>query len=213
MVAYHFYASPGDDENPEVQQYTVFNQADGFLNTVRYVDLIRQSLSPKTLTDLDELGCIPADDLKVPRAPIPASYRNLCGAMYAYLYGELAGLGIDVAGESQLYGFPGQFPGVSLMDWNTGQPNARYRVLKLLHDNLGPGDKLVDTNCTIPYVYAQGFVTRGRFRKGLPTLPLFWNRQPKPTTPAMWGTAEGRPHGDGPRAWGGGNPTCPCEWS
>jgi hypothetical protein len=46
------------------------------------------------------------------------------------------------------------------VDWNTGQPNARYWVLKLLHDNFGPGDKLVDTNSGIPYVYAQGFVTR-----------------------------------------------------
>jgi len=165
IVAYHFYASPGDDQSPEVQQYTFFDQADGFLNTVRYVESIRQRLSPKTLTDLDELGCIPADDLKIPRAPIPASYWNLCGAMYAYLYGELASLGIDVAGESQLYGFPSQFPGVSLMDWNTGQPNARYWVLKLLHDNLGPGDKLVDTNSPIPYVYAQGFVTREGKRK------------------------------------------------
>ena len=85
--------------------------------------------------------------------------------MYAYLYGELAGLGIDVAGESQLFGFPSQFPGVSLLDWNTGQPNARYWVLKLLHDNFGPGDKLVDTTCTIPYVYAKGFLTREGKRK------------------------------------------------
>ena len=53
--------------------------------------------------------------------------------------------GIDVAGESQMVGYPSQFPGVSMVDWNTGQPNARFWVLKLLHDNFGPGDKLVET--------------------------------------------------------------------
>ena len=183
MVSYHFYATPGADESPEVQQYTVFDQADGFLRAVRDVELFRQRFSPKTLTDLDELGCIPADDLteifKTPGAPahrpIPNSYWNLCGAMYAYLYGELASMGIDVATESQLVGFPGQFPGVTMVDWNTGQPNARYWVLKLLHDNFGPGNKLVETHLDITgvlsdpsqssYVYAQAFVTPQGQRK------------------------------------------------
>jgi hypothetical protein len=85
--------------------------------------------------------------------------------VYAYLYGELARFGIDVAGESQMVGYPSQYPGVSMVDWNTGQPNARYWVLKLLHDNFGPGDKLVETDLDIPYVYAQAFVTREGQRK------------------------------------------------
>jgi len=85
--------------------------------------------------------------------------------VYGYLYGELARFGIDVAGESQMVGYPSQFPGVSMVDWDTGQPNARYWVLKLLHDNFGPGDKLVDTSSGISYVYAQGFVTRDGKRK------------------------------------------------
>jgi hypothetical protein len=165
MVSYHFYAGPTVDQSPEVQQYTVFDQAAGFLNSVRYLESIRQRLSPKTQTDLDELGCIPADDNVVPRKPIPDSYWNLCGAVYGYLYGELARFGIDVAGESQMVGYPSQFPGVSMVDWNTGQPNARYWVLKLLHDNFGPGDKLVETHLDIPHVYAQAFVTPQGQRK------------------------------------------------
>jgi hypothetical protein len=160
MVSYHFYAAPSADQSPEVQQYTVFDQAAGFLNSVRYLDSIRQRLSPKTQTDLDELGLIPADDNAVPRKPIPDSYWNLCGALYGYLYAELARFGIDVVGESQMVGYPSQFPGVSMVDWNTGQPNARYWVLKLLHDNFGPGDKLVDTDSRFPHIFAQGFVTR-----------------------------------------------------
>jgi len=54
-------------------------------------------------------------------------------------------MGIDVAGESQLVGYPSQFPSVSMVDWNTGKPNARLWVLKLLRENFGPGDKLVET--------------------------------------------------------------------
>jgi len=165
MVTFHFYANPSAEQSPEVQQYTVFDQAAGFVNSVRYIDSIRQRLSPKTQTDLDELGCIPADDNAVPRKPIPDSYWNLCGAVYGYLFGQLSRFGIDVAGESQLVGYPSQFPGVSMVDWNNGQPNARFWVLKLLHDNFGPGDKLVDTNSGTGNVFAQGFVTRDGKRK------------------------------------------------
>jgi hypothetical protein len=96
----------------------------------------------------------------LPVPPIPDAYWNLSGAQYAYLYAELARLGIEVAGESQMVAYPTQIPGVSMVDWNTGQPNARFWVLKLLHDNFGPGDKLVDTNSLSPFVYAQAFMTR-----------------------------------------------------
>jgi hypothetical protein len=52
-----------------------------------------------------------------------------------------------------------------MVDWNTGQPNARYWVLKLIHDNFGPGDKLVETTSSTPCVYAQGFISRNGSRK------------------------------------------------
>jgi hypothetical protein len=82
--------------------------------------------------------------------------------MYAYIFGELTKIGIDVAGESQLVGFPTQFPSVSMVDWNNGKPNARYWVLKLLHDNFGSGDKLVEVELGTPnnpYIYTLAFVT------------------------------------------------------
>src|ERR1700692_640735 len=53
-------------------------------------------------------------------------------------------MGSDVAGESQLVGFPTQFPSVSMVDWNDGKPNPRYWVLKLLKDEFGPGDQVVE---------------------------------------------------------------------
>src|SRR5207247_6717024 len=76
--------------------------------------------------------------------PIPDSYWNLAGAEYAYIFAELTRLGIDVAGESQLVGYPTQFPSVSMVDCNNGTPNARLWVLKLVHANFRPGDKLVE---------------------------------------------------------------------
>ena len=76
---------------------------------------------------------------------IPNAYWAGAGALYAYLYIELTKLGIDVIGESQLVGYPSQFPSVSMMDWTNGKPNARYWVLKLIKDNFHPGDQLVET--------------------------------------------------------------------
>ena len=74
--------------------------------------------------------------------------------MYAYLFGELTKIGVAIAGESQLVGYPTQFPSVSMVDWNNGKPNARFWVLKLLRDNIGAGDKLLETEQPKPYVYA-----------------------------------------------------------
>lgn len=74
-------------------------------------------------------------------------------------------MGIDVAGESQLVGFPTQYPSVSMVDWNDGKPNARFWVLKLVHDNLGPGDKIVEIADDNPYVYALAFLTRDGRRR------------------------------------------------
>jgi hypothetical protein len=162
-ISYHFYAVPAPDESPEVQEYTFFTQADAFLNVVRYVESIRKRLSPGTKTTINEIGSISAQDLTQSQPgyvfkPIPNSYWNLTSAMYAYIFGELSHIGIDVAGESQLVGYPTQFPSVSMVDWTDGRPNARYWVLKLLKDNFGPGDKLVETKVDNRYVYAMGAV-------------------------------------------------------
>jgi hypothetical protein len=47
-ISYHFYASPNRSQTLADWQYTFFDQADGFLNTVRYVESIRKRLSPST---------------------------------------------------------------------------------------------------------------------------------------------------------------------
>ncbi len=178
FISYHFYAIPTADETPDVEQFTYFDQAEGFLKTVRYIESIRKRLSPETKTTTDELGVISADDITQGEPghvtkPIPNSYWNLAGAMYAYLFGQLTEIGVDVAGESQLVGFPTQFPSVSMVDWNDGKPNARFWVLKLLRDNFGPGDKLVKIEpfspfgANHPFVYSLAFVTRDGKRRVL----------------------------------------------
>ncbi len=91
-------------------------------------------------------------------APIPDSYWNLSGATYAYVFGHLAEMGIDVAGESQLVGYPTQFPSVSMVDWNTGAANPRFRVLELLKHNFEPGDQIVTASCDAQAVYVLGFI-------------------------------------------------------
>lgn len=164
-ISYHFYAVPTADQSPEAQQFTYFDQAAGFLNVVRYIETIRERLSQKTGTMVNEIGSISEGSLgglspaEVARK-IPASYWNLSGALYAYIFAELSKQGIDVAGESQLVGYPTQFPTVSMVDWETGKPNARYWALKLLKDNFGPGDKLVESTLGNPYVHVYAVTTR-----------------------------------------------------
>ena len=167
-ISYHFYATPTLDQDINDWQYTFFDQADRFLATTRYIEAIRKRLSPETKTDTDELGVIlPTDGLEIAASKalpnrIPSAYWSSAGALYAYLYIELTKMGIDVIGESQLVGYPSQFPSVSMMDWTNGKPNARFWVLHLIKDNFHPGDKLVETKLPgdLTAIAAQAFVTQ-----------------------------------------------------
>jgi hypothetical protein len=163
-ISYHFYASPNKDENIDHWQYTFFDQANGFLTCVRFVESTRKRLSPNTKTDLDELGVIlPTDNKAGDDVPPPARYWNLAGSLYAFLYIELSKMQIDLIGMSQMVGYPSQFPSVSMMDWRNNQPNGRYWVLKLIKDSFHSGDQLVDTTIDSGDVAAQAFLTpRGR---------------------------------------------------
>ena len=141
-ISYHHYSLPSWREQPlDAYQYTFFEKADGFLDKVRYIEDIRKRLAPQTFTTINEIGTI----LGAETVPIPDDYWNLSGAMYAHMFLELTKIGVDVAGESQLVGYPTQFPDVSMINWKNGNPNARYWVLKLIIENFGPGDQLVST--------------------------------------------------------------------
>jgi len=168
-ISFHFYADAEPGETDATEPYTFFARADGFLDSVRYIEAIRQRLSPQTETQINEVGCITADDLAqgaTQTGALPsAQYWNLCGAMLAYLYAGLAAQGVEVLGASQLVGYPSQFPSVSLLDWKTGKPNARYRVLQLLHDNFGPGDSIVKASLGSHEIMVAAYVSAHGERK------------------------------------------------
>ncbi len=181
-ISYHFYPVSEPDDNPETEQYSYFAQADGFLNVVRYIENIRERLSPQTKTMINEIGTISSEGANqgapgLKSKPIPDSYWNLSGALYAYVFGELTRMGIDVAGESQLVGYPTQFPSVTMVDWNTGKPNARYWILKLLRQNFGPGDRLMESQVDIPNVYSLAVLTKDGRRRLLLVNKRSWSTE------------------------------------
>jgi hypothetical protein len=181
MISYHFYASPSADQPRETQGFTAFEEAEGFLTGVRFIEQMRARLSPTTGTMVNEVGMI-ADHLLGPDGTIPVYYWNLASAVYAYLWSRLSELGIDVVGESQLVGYPTQFPSVTMLDWATGRPNARYWTLKLLKDSVAPGDALVATTVDSGSVHARGFVTKAGRR-----MLLLVNKRDRPQTVALAG--------------------------
>jgi len=166
-ISYHFYAHPASTENIDTWQYTFFAQADGFLNSVRYIENLRKRLSPGTRTDLDEIGAILPEDSKEFSNPgyeapaPPKKYWNLVSALYAYLYMNVAQQGIDVIGCSQLVGYHSQFPSVTMMNFDTGAPTARYWSLKLIRESFLPGAQLVETDAGTEDIAAQAFLNHG----------------------------------------------------
>jgi hypothetical protein len=193
-ISYHFYAVPEAGETIDDWQYTFFSQADGFLDNVKYVETIRKRLSPRTRTMINETGSILHSDLSqvagVPNTNIPHAYWNLAGAVYAYVYEELTKLGIDVVGESQLVGYPTQFPSVTMVDWNTGKPNARFQVLKLLRDNMGPGDRIIDTGPHVMTYVDSPIVETAYVRNGMRKVLLI-NRRAGSASVDLPGAADG----------------------
>jgi hypothetical protein len=165
MISYHFYAAAPASESFEVRPYVYFNNTDGFLNCVRYIEAIRKSLSPGTKVDLDELGTFLSSPISHSQDNIPPMYWNISASVYAYMFIELSKMGIDVIGESQLVGYPSQFPDVSMMDWTNGKPNARYWALKLIKDNFAPGDIMVQTNVGSIWVAEEDYTAQGYITK------------------------------------------------
>jgi hypothetical protein len=170
MISYHFYAVPGIDEPVDLHPFTFFDQADRFLEVVGFIETIRKRLSPATGTMVNEIGTMMPEDWSqgdpgYVYKPVPASYWNLSAAVYAYIFTGLARMGIDAANESMIPAYPGRFPSIAMLDWDTGKPNARFLVLKLIHDNFPPGDKIVETQSSTGNVFAQAFVSPRGERK------------------------------------------------
>jgi hypothetical protein len=52
-----------------------------------------------------------------------------------------------------------------MVDWSTGAPNARLRVLELLKNNFHPGDRIVKTASGSSAVYTLGMISPKGERK------------------------------------------------
>lgn len=170
MISYHFYAVPGTNESPDVQQFTYFYQADRFLEIVGYIEAIRKYFTPKTGTMINEMGTMLPEDWDQTKPgyvmkPIRQSYWNLSAATFAYVYAGLAARGIDAVNESGVPSGPGMWPSIAMHNWDTGQPNTRFWVMKLIHDNFRPGDKIVNAENSSGSVMTQGYVTSSGERK------------------------------------------------
>ncbi len=190
MMSYHFYASPPGNTTPAQWPGIVFSEADGFLGIVQQIQNIRRQYNPSIATDIDEIGTMMPNDNGASQVQAMLGndpYWNLSGAMFAYLFGNLAAQGIQITGESQLIGYPSQFPSVSMVNWQTGVPNARFRVLELLRHNFGPGDRITASSVSTPNIYAQGFITPHGERK-----VLIVNKTNSTALIALPGAARGR---------------------
>ncbi|HEY6457364.1 MAG TPA: hypothetical protein VIY90_18975 [Steroidobacteraceae bacterium] len=184
-VSYHFYAMYTPQIARRDQVAAVFNQADGFIDSLRYVCAIRDSLSPATGLMVTEIGTMNQGA----RGLQPEEVRfavQLSAAMYAYLYARLAVLGVIAAHVSGLVAVqPDQiWQELAMIEWESGQPNSRYWTLKLLIEEFPPDSELVETrNFDLPPyhlppavldlmtrrapIYAQAFVTAQGVRKVL----------------------------------------------
>ena len=149
MISFHFYG-----EEPWKK---LFKQADYFIGQAEHIAkevFGRKNSSPKIGLMINELGTFSAREASAVDDPL---YWNMSAAFYAYTVAKLASSGIQVIGESQLIGVPGQFPHVTMVNWETGAPNARFYVLKLLKDHLRRGDQIRDLRSSDSRIYARSF--------------------------------------------------------
>ena len=90
-------------------------------------------------------------------------------AQFAYVYAELADLGVYGMAASQLTGYPGNAASISMLDRTNGLGNAWYWVLKMFIDTLGSGTKDVVATAVAT---AAGTKDSGQVIR--PLFPLEW---------------------------------------
>ena len=120
------------------------------------VQAVVDSLSPGTQTMLDENGLMGPlfgglDD---------PSYWVAGGAYWAYFWVRAAarfGGKMAVVGQSQFMDSPDREPGVTMMDWRSGNGTAKYWVTRLVIESVSLGDQFHPSSTSSPDLHAQGF--------------------------------------------------------
>uniref|UniRef100_A0A0G4F5U3 Glycoside hydrolase family 42 N-terminal domain-containing protein n=1 Tax=Chromera velia CCMP2878 TaxID=1169474 RepID=A0A0G4F5U3_9ALVE len=131
-----------------------FKQMDDFVDECKEIEKARERLQPSSEWFMGEVGCLPSWE----KTGKQEGFWTLCAASYAYLFGQLSGLGsVSGLGMSQVISFPSDrlFPGsveeattTSMVDWQTGDGNVRFWVLKMMLEELPFGPKM-----TVPVLW------------------------------------------------------------
>jgi hypothetical protein len=148
-----------------------------FASQLSEVVKVRDELSPKTKIAIDELGTFamtkpinvndpdsfnPANTTE-PYGDYNSLYWVASGGNWAVDFIAAENQGVDLISMTQMVGAPTQSESCSMINWETGAPNAHYWVLSLINSNFGPGDRLVRTQSSSPDVVAQASITaKGR---------------------------------------------------
>eukprot|EP00729_Bicosta_minor_P003374 gene3374-16255_t len=153
-ISYHWYSENGygvPSDCTESWHCLGKNPADAFLQSSQFVNgaariqAIVRELAPSVRVFVDEIGVLANDPIVAPGRIDPFGldrwWWNIEAAQYAYVYSELAELGVHAMAASQLTGYLGNAASISMLDWDTGLGNAWYWVLKLFIDTLGSNCK------------------------------------------------------------------------
>eukprot|EP00937_MAST-01D_sp_MAST-1D-sp2_P004543 g4543.t1 len=186
-IGYHAYPTAEYPMRSADDLSRLFDYVDDFVdNKVTAVQAVVSRLSPGTVTMLDECGTV---------GPILGGladpmYWVASGAYWAYFWARAAvrhGASVGVVGQSQFMDSPDREPGVTMMDWTTGNGTAKYWTTRLIVESTAMGDifRQTETDAGAP-VYAQAF-THGAERR-----VLLINKQNALTSVAVAGAASAR---------------------
>lgn len=183
-IGYHAYPSGHIKSKDDLASF--FTYVDDFVdNKVTAVQLVVDKLAPGAITMLDECGTT---------APIfgglaDPTYWVASGAYWAYFWARAAvrhGANVGVVGQSQFMDSADREPGVTMMDWETGNATAKYWVTRLVAESTSLGDIFRNTTVDSARVYAQGFTHAGERRV------LLINKQNANTTVLLAGAESAR---------------------
>lgn len=177
-ISFNFFAKCDtsvncSNDNPNT--YTsFFNQSDIFIDyVINNISVIKNKLSPQTKIDIDEIG------IGLQTSNPPNIFWNVASGMFAYIYGKLLinndakDHDIAIVGQSFYVGYPDltnkEFPAspngidafgaaTTMVNWTSGQPNAKYWSLKIMIDYLNIGDNLVETLQDNDAAFVQGYL-------------------------------------------------------
>ena len=182
-ISFHFYAVTSECTDFKAYQQ-LFDLTDGFIQEIPKIISIKNSLSPTTQIIIDEMGAILSTQCSEYNGNLPEMFWLSSGGVYAYIFGKLSSLineklviaesGLIFHGKMNSTLFPPSEEGLNsfcqsttMIDWNTGDGNARYWILKLILDNFSIGDTVINTTILSDNngdnnndVFIQGYLTK-----------------------------------------------------